>query len=105
MQTTTAAQIEPTYDLDLEGISARYYVRGALDPSLDLPADVDAYAGRVMLGHDPETALLSPENRARIAGEVLSGWLCSHESDRALDRLLWLRYMSGTVLEVREVWA
>lgn len=86
----------------LSGLASRYYVRGALDPRLSDRGAVDDYAGAILRGLDPETAPLRATNRAQIAGEVISGWEAHRPDDRAPDRLLWLRYMAGTVVEVRE---
>lgn len=89
-------------DRRLSGLASRYYVRGALDPRLRDRGAVEDYASAVLRGRDPETALLSVTDRARIAGEVLTGWEAHRPDGRASDRLLWLRYMAGTVVEVRE---
>lgn len=89
-------------DCHLSGLASRYYVRGAMDPRLSERGAVEDYASAVLRGRDPETALLSVTDRAQIAGEVLTGWEAHRPDGRAADRLLWLRYMAGTVVEVRE---
>lgn len=83
------------------GLAARHYVRGALDPDLTEWEQVNQYVGSILKGEDSETARLTGVERAQIAGEVLTGWEAHRPDGRAADRLLWLRFMSGVVLEVR----
>ena len=95
-------RVQHDRDRRLSGLASRYYVRGALDPHLSQRGSVEDYASAVLKGLDLETAPLSVVDRAQIAGEVLTGWEVHRPDGRAVDRLLWLRYMAGTVVEVRE---
>lgn len=80
------------------GIEGRYYVRGGLDPNYADQETRDALAAMLLHGTDPDTADLTPANRAVVAAAFLRGWAV-HRPQRVLvsdPRPVWHRDFHGT---------
>lgn len=56
------------------GLEARYYVRGAMDPTYATPEGLRALRRRVLTGADPDLLLLTPANRRLVLVSAMRGW-------------------------------
>lgn len=84
------------------GLWARYYVRGALDPSYATPGLRDALVA-VLLSEDvghPDTHLLSPENRRLLAVAVMRGWAEHRPQSPDPQPLVWHRALGNVRVTV-----
>lgn len=60
------------------GVEGRWIVRGGLDPTYRWEDNARAMAVALMNGRHPDTALLTPDNRALVATGFLRGWVQTH---------------------------
>lgn len=65
------------------GFEGRYYARAALDPAYADRLSLDCLVRVILAGEgDPELALLTPENRRRVAVAAMLGW-ATHRRESA----------------------
>lgn len=83
------------------GLTARYHVRGALDPAYDTPEGRDALVRAILAGYvedDPLAPFLSRENRRACAVAAMQGWASRHPG---VDPVVLHRLWGSERIEVR----
>jgi hypothetical protein len=85
------------------GLEGRYYVRGGLDPAYADPAALDTLIQEILDGAERNMALLTSENRRRVAVQAARGWAVHRAGLPRPEGLTWGRALGDTnVLVTRE---